>query len=134
MIILLQSGASQITEFPRQKTFFALEGMLFTSSLWLSLTESMGPAKKLYLIIVRNINHLLYARAFVNKQHREIRAVPRRLLLFFLQAHHFTIMKYDRDGVQKTKTVHSRTPLPPAVHAAVEEYNKAGARDSIINY
>lgn len=49
----------------------ALEGMLFKSSCWLSLTESAGAAKRLYLIIVQNINHLLCTSPLVNKQNRD---------------------------------------------------------------
>lgn len=74
----------------------ALEGMLFESSCWLSLTESAGAAKRLYLIIVQNINHLLCTSPLVNKQNREISAIQQSAPSFLAASSPQPVKWYDR--------------------------------------
>lgn len=66
LIILLESGASQIAVSSADGMFFSLSLFFFRArgeqtqpspGLWLSLAERVGAAKRLYLIVVWNINH-----------------------------------------------------------------------------
>lgn len=85
----------------------ALEGMLFESSCWLSLTESAGAAKRLYLIIVQNINHLLCTSPLVNKQKQRDFSYPAVCFFFscslIAQASPGIVKWYDRRVKFKNK-------------------------------